>query len=436
VNRIFLAVYILITSPLFAGRKFPAHPDEETVPGEVIVRLRPGADPTGLLNRIARGAALSRAHPRANLFRLQLPSPVTEALLDRFAADPDVEFVEPNRVRSTTGIPAPSDPYYSSQWALDTVRALEAWRLIPDQYQTSANASPSRVKVAILDTGADCTHPDFINSGGTSVYSNAGGQLSQELSHAFVLTTIVSPACPWQDDHGHGTHTAGTLAAAVNNTIGVSGAGLGVELIVYKVLASTGSGGDYGIASAIMSAADAGARVVSMSLGGPGYSQTLQDAVDYAWSRDTVVVAAAGNNNNSALFFPAGANHVIGVAATDSTNARALFSNFGPGVDIAAPGVGILSLRPSASYATLSGTSMAAPHVAAVAGMIAKATPGLASQAITQRIQGSAASTTGGGWTAQFGYGIVNAFSAVSGKNGLSTTGGVTGQVGAILGFG
>ena len=103
--------------------------------------------------------------------------------------------------------------------------------------------------MAVLDTGADCTHPDFINSGGTSVYSNAGGQLSQELSHAFVLTTIASPACPWQDDHGHGTHTAGTIAAAVGNTIGVSGVGLGVELIVYKVLAYYGGGGDYGIAA-------------------------------------------------------------------------------------------------------------------------------------------------------------------------------------------
>jgi len=433
VKRIVFAL-LLLAATVFAGRKFPAQPDESTVPDEVIVRLRPGADPHGPLNRIVHGGASVRLHGRANLYKLHLPAAVTDALLDRFASDPDVVFVEPNRLRSTTGIVGPSDSSYSSQWALTNIRALRAWGVIPAVYFTSSTFG-SRIKVAHLDTGADCTHPDFVNAGGSSVYSNAGGQLSQSLSQAYFTTTISGPACPWQDDHGHGTHTAGTIAAATNNAAGVASLGYGLELIIYKVLDAGGNGDDATIAAAIMSAADAGARVVSLSLGGAGYSQSMQDAVDYAWSKDTLVVAAAGNANSSALFFPADANHAIGVAATDATNSKASFSNFGPSVDIAAPGLSVLSTYPTylgshTGYTTMSGTSMATPHVAALAGLVAATTPGIATQGISQRIQQSAASTTsGGGWTSTLGYGVIDAFGALSGASRPATTGSVVGQM-------
>src|ERR1700704_5052753 len=119
----------------------------------------------------------------------------------------------------------PNDPSYASQWALVNIQALQAWNYLPDQYLTAATAGTGRVKVAVLDTGADCTHPDFKNLGGTSTDSAQGGQLMFSDSQAIVATTITPPACPWQDDHGHGTHVTGILAAATSNGVGVSGLG-------------------------------------------------------------------------------------------------------------------------------------------------------------------------------------------------------------------
>src|SRR5262249_46521357 len=150
---------------------------------------------------------------------------------------------------------------------------------LPDQYLTAATAGTNRVKVAVLDTGADCTHPDFKNLGGSSTDSAQGGQFLYASSQALVATKVTSPACPWQDDHGHGTHTAGIVAAATQNATGVSSVGYPLQVIVYKVLDNTGSGSDSTIAAAIEAAANAGAQVVSMSLGGTGYSQTLQSAI-------------------------------------------------------------------------------------------------------------------------------------------------------------
>src|SRR5580704_17381865 len=151
---------------------------------------------------------------------------------------------------------------------------MQAWSLLPGQYLTAATAGTGRVKVAVLDTGADCTHPDFINTGGSSTDSAHGGQLMFTASQAIVATTIVNPVCVWQDDHGHGTHVTGILAAATSNAVGVSGLAFPVQVMEYKILNSAGSGNDTDIMNAIEAATNAGAQVVSMSLGGVGYSPT------------------------------------------------------------------------------------------------------------------------------------------------------------------
>jgi hypothetical protein len=287
----------------------------------------------------------------------------------------------------------------------------------------------------VLDTGGDCTHPDFKNRGGTSVYSAQGGQLSGTLSAALV-PSVLATACAWQDDHGHGTHVSGTVAAATNNIEGVSALGHPLELVIYKVLEASGSGDDFTIASAIIDAADAGARIISLSLGAYGYSQTLQDAVTYAWQRDALVVAAAGNANSNVPFFPAAAHYAFGIAATGAGGVRATFSNYGSAVDIAAPGVNIVSTLPAyqvrpgspTMYGSLTGTSMATPHVSALAGLIAMTTPGISASAIAQRIQLSAVSTTSG-WDQYLGYGNINAYAALAGNLRSSATGGIVGQV-------
>ncbi len=205
--------------------------------------------------------------------------------------------------------------------------------------------------------------------------------------------------------------------------------------MIYKVLDSKGKGADSSIAAGIMGAADAGADIISLSLGGVGYSQTFQDAVTYAWQRNSVVVAASGNTDTNKLFFPGGANHALGVAAVDSANNKAGFSNYGVGVDVAAPGVSILSTVPVyqvrqgvRNYAYYSGTSMAAPYVSALAGLVAMVTPGTAADAIAMRIQQSADSATST-WDQYKGYGTINAWRAVSGVLRPATLGGLVGQV-------
>src|SRR5262249_2059006 len=179
------------------------------------------------------------------------------------------EYVEPNGIRRHTGgLPALNDPNANLQWALTTVKALSAWGVVPDRFLTAATAGSGRIRVAILDTGTDCTHPDFKNSGGSSVDSAQGGQLNFPLSQALITTTLSSPACSWQDDYGHGTHVAGIIAAATQNATGVSALGYPIEVVTYKVLNSSGSGSDFTISQAIRAAADAGIHFVSMSLGG------------------------------------------------------------------------------------------------------------------------------------------------------------------------
>jgi thermitase len=356
-------------------------------------------------------------------------------VVENLARNPLVTYVEPNRIRGLS-IAAPNDPNYSGyQWALKAVRAVEAWRLLPDRYLTGSTAAGKRLTVAVLDTGADCTHPDFANAGGASTDSAQGGQLFFEGSRTFVRTAVQEPACVWQDDYGHGTHVAGIIGAATNNGVGIAGLGYPLRLMIYKVLDSRGKGADSSIAAGIMGAADAGADIISLSLGGNGYSQTFQDAVTYAWQRNSLVVAASGNADSNKLFFPSGANHALGVAAVDSNNNKASFSNYGFGVDVAAPGVSILSTVPVypvkqgvRNYAYYSGTSMAAPYVSALAGLVAMATPGIAADAIAMRIQQSAESS-GNVWDQYLGYGTINAWRAVSGQLRQASVGGLVGQV-------
>ncbi len=425
---------IVCASFLLTAMNFQDAKDDRTAPNEYLVRLRPGVKPEAVFDGLAPGAK-HRPLGGLNLHLLELPADTPPQVVEKLSKNPLVTYVEPNRIRGLS-ISAPNDPNYSGyQWALKAVHAVDAWRLLPDRYYTGSTAGGKRLTVAVLDTGADCTHPDFANAGGTSTDSAQGGQLFFEGSRAFVRTAVQSPACVWQDDYGHGTHVAGIIGAAANNGVGVAGLGYPLKLMIYKVLDSRGKGADSSIAAGIMGAADAGADIISLSLGGDGYSQTFQDAVTYAWQRNSLVVAASGNTDTNKLFFPGGANHALGVAAVDSSNNKAPFSNYGFGVDVAAPGVSILSTVPVypvkqgvRNYAYYSGTSMAAPYVSALAGLVAMITPGTAADAIAMRLQQSADSATNA-WDQYLGYGTINAWRAVSGALRPALVGGLVGQV-------
>ncbi|HEV2690418.1 MAG TPA: S8 family serine peptidase, partial [Bryobacteraceae bacterium] len=201
---------------LWGGTEYPAKPGEQVVANQLLVRYLPGTTLSSINASLIPGAqvqALSASLP--GVYLVQLPPGTDPAFSTRLSQHALVDYVEPNRIRKH-GIATPNDPSYGSQYDLPLVRALQAWQLIPNVFLTPGTAGTGRIKVAVLDTGADCTHEDFKN-GGSSADAALGGQILFSASQALVSTTIANPACPWQDDNGHGTHVSGTVAASTNN---------------------------------------------------------------------------------------------------------------------------------------------------------------------------------------------------------------------------
>jgi subtilisin family serine protease/subtilase family serine protease len=389
-NTIFIAVTLIAVVSLNvrssaqqpnAGRPF--------VRGEILVTFRPGAAAGDKANahRVAGGNVTGEIE-RTRVQRVRVTEGTELDAIARYQRNPDVLHVEPNFLRRLdSGSPVvPGDSQFTQQWALhntgqqfycfDTILgplcfysgtpdadidAPEAWAI--------TTGSPA-VKVAVIDSGIDYTHPDLAPN-------YAGG-------YDFVF----GDSDP-MDDHGHGTHVSGTIAAAMNNLTGTPGAAEGAvgvapdaRILAYKVCRSDGTCDDFAIEQAIARAISDGAKVINMSLGETAYSQSLDEAVQDAWNAGLVIVAGAGNNGTTELFYPAALNNVISVAAFDEDDNRPSFSNFGSWVDIAAPGNSILSTYPmnrcTASttpgdvgcYAYNTGTSMASPHVAGAAALV------------------------------------------------------------------
>jgi subtilisin len=265
--------------------------------------------------------------------------------------DPAKTKPRPTPQPSSTPTPSPTaTPTPVSQvtpWGINAIKAPDAWE--------TSTVRGTGVTVAVVDTGIDYTHPDLVGK-------VVGG-------YSFVRYTK-----NYMDDNGHGTHVAGTIAA-VDNDIGVVGVAPGASLLAVKVLDRSGSGYTSNVISGIQWSVANGAQVISMSLGSSSDSQALHDAVDAAYAEGVVVVAAAGNDYGGAVSYPAAYDSVIAVSAVDSSNNIASFSNVGPQVDLAAPGVSVYSTY-KGSYAYASGTSMACPHVSGVAALLLATAPG------------------------------------------------------------
>jgi parallel beta-helix repeat protein len=324
-----------------------------------------------------------------------------EQVAAAYNSNPEVEYAELNYIVSINL--TPNDPHYSIQWPLNNtgqmypasggyndppgtvdadIDAPEAWDI--------HNGSSSDIIVAVVDTGIDYNHRDLTSNiwvnnieanGNSGVDDDGNGYVDDVYGYDFINNDY-NPI----DDHGHGTHCAGIISASTHNNLDIAGVCWSARIMGLKFLGNTGSGPTSEALEAFYYAVHNGADIISNSWGGGGFMQSAQDAIDYACSQGVILVASAGNDDSDEVNYPANYNHMISVAATDSNDTRASFSSYGEWVDLAAPGVDVLSLRaagtsmgtPYDNYTTIaSGTSMACPHVAGACALLLSFEPAL-----------------------------------------------------------
>ncbi|MFO1062485.1 MAG: S8 family serine peptidase [Pirellulales bacterium] len=357
----------------------------------LLVQFRSAIDGQALIGKSIAGGTVSKQLSSDGWFQITI-NPSTASIsnvMTAFQSRTDVLSATPDfRVTVTA---TPNDPSYTSEWGLENngvggkldadIDASEAW-----DYGTS-----SSVVVAVIDSGVDYNHQDLAANIWTNSREIAGNGKDDD-GNGYVDDVrgwnFVSNNNNPMDDNGHGTHVAGTIGAVGNNGIGVTGIAWNVKIMALKFLDSTGSGLLSDAVSAIDYARVNGAKIINASWGGDGFSSALQAAIQRFQNAGGIFVTAAGNdalNNSTSASYPANyaLSNVISVAASTQSDTLASFSNYGSNVDIAAPGVNILSTVPNNSYARYSGTSMATPHVAGAMALLWGQSPSLtASQLI------------------------------------------------------
>ena len=312
-------------------------------------------------------------HPKGRSFAVTPATPaITLRCREIKAMTPDA-ICEPNWVVFTSALP--NDPDRASQYALANLDMADAW----DHTTGSAD-----VKVAVIDTGVDYTHPDLLGNiarNTAEIPANGIDDDRNGFTDDFLgFNAIDGDGDPF-DLNEHGTHVAGTIGAVGNNGAGVVGMNWRVGLVPVRVLDAAGSGTIADIVSGIEYAITRGVQIINLSLGGADYSAVFEQAIDATKDANILTVVAAGNEGSVNDFyesFPANfkSSNVVSVAAVDNANALAFFSNIGPAtVDLGAPGVEILSTVPGGGYDRFDGTSMAAPHVAGVAALLLAINP-------------------------------------------------------------
>lgn len=300
--------------------------------------------------------------------------------------------VEEDAVVTASGKPTPTPtppPAEVLPWGVERVNANDVW---PD--------TGTGVKVAIIDTGIDKDHPDlFTNIKGGQNFVSIRGSIDSS---------------KWDDDNGHGTHVAG-IVAGIDNDIGVIGVAPNASLYAVKVLDKRGSGYVSSIINGIGWCIDNGIKVINMSLGTTSDVQSFHDACDLAYASGIVLVAAAGNSGGTdSVNYPAKYSSVIAVSATDSSNAIASWSSNGAEVELAAPGVSIYSTYMGGGYATLSGTSMASPHVTGTVALVLANNSSLTPDGVRAKLESTASDLGITGLDNYYGYGLVDAYAAVA----------------------
>jgi subtilisin family serine protease len=371
---------------------------------ELIINYNPAASEQAITDMLAAlGAVEIERIPQIGAIKVLVPANVGDPASamaaiqsNTLALAAGVTNIEPNfeyQIHMT-----PNDPLYTNQWGLQDgsgTYTYLAWDL--------SARDGSGVKVAVLDTGIDLQHPEFIGR------TTPGWDFINDDNNP-------------DDDHFHGTHVAGVIGAKTNNAVGIAGIAFNALLMPVKVCNSVGSCPIYETAAGIIHATDNGAKVINMSLGGPTISTTIEGAVAYAISRGVTVVASAGNDGGTGYNYPASFPGVISVAAHQESGATYGNGTSNNRIIVSAPGVSVFSTVPleDGSYGLLTGTSMAAPHVSGIATLLISDRPTITPAQVKEAMICSALDVGAAGYDNDFGYGIAQADWAMNWRNNSS----------------
>lgn len=387
-SRLFVALAFGL-SLLLASGTADAQRQARWVEGELLIGFRAGVGPAGRfkLYRDHGAAFVEDVGQSTRVVRIRVPAPLLDAIQRRMERRPEIRFVEKNFVFEPAF--SPNDPQYVSQWHLPLILAPAAW--------DTTQGAPG-VVIAILDSGIDTSHPEFAGKlvAGYNTYSNN--------------TNIV-------DQYGHGTEVAGAAGAWTNNGQGIAGVASAAPIMPVRVTDATGRATSASLANGIIWAADHGARVINLSFNSVAGNATIRAAAEYAVNHGALVVAASGN---CGCIDPTPENpFILSVSATDEGDGLAGFSSVGPFVDLAAPGNNILTTERFGLYGAVSGTSLASPIVAGVAGLMFAANPTLTPTLVTELLEATAVNGSGG-YNQSFGWGRVDALAAAGAAAGYT----------------
>lgn len=376
-----------------------------SIPGEILIRFKPGVQRGAVQNTLQafQLQTLKQVGPAQwGLHLVKAPSAQMSAqALQALNQNPSVLYAEPNGImgispneesappRLMRNDAFPNDEMFNDQYAHQRTESLKGWEI--------QKGKPDLV-VAVVDTGVDLNHPDLKDNMLPKGYD-------------FVDDDEVA-----MDEQGHGTHCAGISAGVAHNKIGIAGYAPGAKIMPVRVLDRRGSGTWADVASGIAWAADNGAHVINLSLGGSSDSKVVGDAVKHALDKDVVVVAAMGNDGNNTKSYPAAYPGVVAVGATNSQDRIAGFSQYGEWTSVSAPGVSILStmMQSRRPYSKLSGTSMASPAVAGLAALVRSQFPDLSQAEVKAHIEHTAEDLGDAGYDIHYGHGRINVFKALS----------------------
>jgi len=392
---------------------------QKHVPGEIIVKFKPGTLGDVIANLNSKhGTSVLSTSPFAGFKRLRIPRGRTLAqMVEIYKRNPNVEYAELNYIAHAHLVP--NDPYYSFQWHLDNpvyggINMESAWDI----------STGYGVIVAVIDTGVAYENYDKYEQAPDLAETafQAGWDFVNDDEHP-------------NDDEGHGTHVTGTIAQSTDNALGVAGIAFNCSIIMpVKVLNKRGSGTYADIADGIYFAADNGADVINMSLGGSSGSTTLENAIAYAYEMGVTIVCSSGNDGSATTVgYPAAYDaYCIAVGATRYDEAVAYYSNGGPSLDLTAPG-GDLNVDQNGDdygdgvlqqtfgrrindwgYWFYHGTSMAAPHVSGVAALLIANGVATTPDEVREALQSTAEDKGASGWDSEYGWGIVDAFAALN----------------------